>query len=79
MNEVAPAFASIAADSARTPDHLWAWLSTAHPQMPDFDLSYQQIRAVIASSRACARSRCQADRNWPILAALPMAPGGPFH
>jgi mono/diheme cytochrome c family protein len=48
LNEVAPSFSSIANDPSRTPDYLWAWLSTAHPMMPDFNLTYREIRSVIA-------------------------------
>ena len=48
LNEVAPSFLSIANDPTRTPDYLWAWLSTSHPLMPDFNLTYLEIRSLIA-------------------------------
>lgn len=48
LNDVAPSFQSIASDPDRTPQYLWAWLSTEHPLMPDFNLTYQEIRSIIA-------------------------------
>jgi mono/diheme cytochrome c family protein len=48
MNEVAPPFTAIAADPARTPDRLRSWLFTPHPAMPDFNLTYREIKAIIS-------------------------------
>jgi mono/diheme cytochrome c family protein len=48
LNEVAPSFVSIANDPSRTPEFLWAWLSTEHPLMPNFNLTYLEIRSIIA-------------------------------
>lgn len=44
----APAFTEIAANERVTDDHLRAWLSTPHAQMPDMNLSRNEIRALIS-------------------------------
>lgn len=48
MNEVAPSFLTVANDPNRTPERLRSWLFSPHPDMPDFNLTYQEIRAIIA-------------------------------
>ena len=44
----APAFSEIAANERVTDDHLRAWLSTPHAQMPDMNLSRNEIKALIS-------------------------------
>jgi mono/diheme cytochrome c family protein len=48
MNEVAPPFDGIAADPAATPDRFRTWLFSPHPAMPDFNLTYSEIKAIIS-------------------------------
>lgn len=48
MNELAPAFADIANDPERTPERLQIWLTSEHPQMPDFNLGDREVAALIA-------------------------------
>jgi mono/diheme cytochrome c family protein len=48
MNEIAPSFLTVANDPARTPEHLRTWLFSPHPDMPDFNLSYREIKSITA-------------------------------
>jgi mono/diheme cytochrome c family protein len=44
----APAFPLIASDPKKTPGYLQRWLSTSHPQMPNFNLGRREIVDLIA-------------------------------
>ena len=44
----APAFTEIAANERVTDDHLRTWLSTPHAQMPDLNLTRNEIKALIS-------------------------------
>ena len=50
----APPFPSIASDPGKTPGYLQQWLSTSHPQMPDFNLGHREITDLIAYIRSLA-------------------------
>lgn len=44
----APPFPMVAKDPKNTPEFLQAWLSTSHPQMPNFHLGHREIVDIIA-------------------------------
>ncbi|MBX6322450.1 MAG: cytochrome c [Rhodospirillaceae bacterium] len=48
MTDAAPSFASLANDPDLTPERLRGWLFDPHPPMPDFNLTYHEIRAIEA-------------------------------
>lgn len=50
----APPFPMIASDPGKTPGYLQQWLSTSHPQMPDFNLGRRDITDLIAYIRSLA-------------------------
>ena len=50
----APPFPMIASDPGKTPGYLQQWLSTSHPQMPDFNLGHRDITDLIAYIRSLA-------------------------
>lgn len=50
--DTAPAFPSLALRHGGDVDWVRAWLSTAHPRMPDLHLSRQEIDDVIAYLRS---------------------------
>lgn len=50
----APPFPLIASDPKKTPAYLQRWLSTSHPQMPDFNLGRREIEDLIAYIRTLA-------------------------
>ena len=50
----APPFPLIANDPRKTPAYLQRWLSTSHPQMPNFNLGRREIVDLIAYIRTLA-------------------------
>ncbi len=50
----APPFPLIANDPDKTPAYLQHWLSTSHPQMPNFNLGRREIVDLIAYIRSLA-------------------------
>ena len=50
----APPFPLIANDPKKTPAYLQRWLSTAHPQMPNFDLGRREMVDLIAYIKSLA-------------------------
>lgn len=44
----APSFPQIAKDAAKTRAYLLHWLSTSHPQMPNFNLGRREMEDLIA-------------------------------
>lgn len=52
----APPFPMIASDSKKTPAYLQRWLSTSHPQMPNFNLGHREIIDLVAYIRSLSRT-----------------------
>jgi mono/diheme cytochrome c family protein len=50
----APPFPMVANDPSKTPAYLQHWLSTSHPQMPNFNLGRREIVDLIAYIRTLA-------------------------
>lgn len=50
----APPFPLIANDRKKTPAYLQQWLSTSHPQMPNFNLGRREIVDLIAYIKSLA-------------------------
>ena len=48
MNEVAPSFLAIAGSPNVTPERLRDWLFSPHPNMPDFNLTWNEVKSIIA-------------------------------
>lgn len=54
--DMAPSFPSVAADPQKSDEkRLAAWLQTSHPQMPNFDLSRNNIADLVAYIRSLAK------------------------
>lgn len=50
----APPFPTIASDPKKTRDYLRRWLSTSHPQMPDFNLGGREIEDLVSHIQSLA-------------------------
>jgi mono/diheme cytochrome c family protein len=59
----APPFPMIANDPKKTPGYLQHWLSTSHPQMPNFNLGRREIEDLIAYIRSLAASPEKSPRG----------------
>ena len=53
----APPFPLIANDPKKTPAYLQRWLSTTHPQMPNFNLGHREIVDLVAYIRSLATTK----------------------
>ena len=63
----APPFPLIANDPKKTFGYLQQWLSTSHPQMPNFNLGHREIVDLIAYIRSLRPSPVQDPKNSKSL------------
>ncbi len=52
----APPFTRIASDPGKTSEYLRRWLTTTHPQMPNFNMGRQEIEDLIAYLQSLSAS-----------------------
>ena len=52
-----PPFTNIANDPRKTPEYLRGWLTSSHPQMPNFNLGRREIEDLIASLQTLSNSK----------------------